>query len=199
MMVTRNTAGGGAQTNANGLHFEDFTALHHLLPLISGGTYNIQNMQLFINGVLQNNFIYLPKGQFRHFLSQMHPELAARIVNGSIWSKELRPDQVMIIGNTINILEAKTQNIAGSVDEKLQTCDFKKKQFERLLEPIYRVEYVYLLDDWFLDEKYRDVKAYINASGCKYFFARQSYDQLQFLNFINQQLQHNNNSLSMVF
>lgn len=24
------------------------------------------------------------------------------------------------------ILEVKTQNVAGSVDEKLQTCDFKK-------------------------------------------------------------------------
>ena len=198
-MATKNTSGGGAQTNANGLHFEDFTALHNLLPLISGGTYQIQNNQLFINGVCQDKFMYLPKGRFRPFMRQMHPMLDAQITNASIWSKELRPDQVMIIGNTINIFEAKTQNGSGSVDEKLQTCDFKKKQFERLLEPIYRVEYVYLLDDWFLDEKYRDVKAYINASGCKYFFARQSYDQLQFLNFINQQLQHNNNSLSMVF
>lgn len=187
-MTPPNTAGGGAQTNINGLLFEDFTALHNLLPLISGGTFQIRNTQLFINGVQQEKFRYLSKGQFRHFLSQMHPELAARIVNGSIWSKELRPDQVMIIGNTINILEAKTQNTTGSVDEKLQTCDFKKKQFERLFEPIYRVEYVYLLDDWFLDEKYRDVKAYINASGCRYFFARQSYDQVQFLSFINQQL-----------
>lgn len=198
-MATKNTSGGGARTNVNGLLFEDFTALHNLLPLISSGTHQIQNNQLFIKGVRQSNFIYLPKGHFRLFLRQMHPMLDDQIADGGIWSKELRPDQAMIIGNTINILEAKTQNGKGSVDEKLQTCDFKKKQFERLLEPIYRVEYVYLLDDWFLDEKYRDVKAYINASGCKYFFARQSYDQLQFLNFINQQLQHNNNSLSMVF
>ena len=198
-MATKNTSGGGARTNVNGLLFEDFTALHHLLPLISGGTYNIQNMQLFINGVLQNNFMYLPKGRFRPFLRQMHPMLDAQITNGSIWSKELRPDQVMIIGNTINILEAKTQNGAGSVDEKLQTCDFKKKQFERLFTGLYRVEYVYLLDDWFLDNKYRDVKWYITASGCRYFFAKQPYDQRQFIDFINLQLQYANNFQSMVF
>lgn len=187
-MATKNTSGGGARTNVNGLLFEDFTALHNLLPLISSGTHQIQNNQLFIKGVRQSNFIYLPKGHFRLFLRQMHPMLDAKITNGSIWSKELRPDQVMIIGNTINILEAKTQNGAGSVDEKLQTCVFKKEQFERLFVGLYRVEYVYLLDNWFLNDKYRDVKKYINDSGCKFFFPKEIVDQGNFLNFINAQL-----------
>jgi hypothetical protein len=44
------------------------------------------------------------------------------------------------------IIEIKYQETAGSVDEKLQTCDFKKKQYERLLRPLKLiVEYCYVL------------------------------------------------------
>ena len=32
--------------------------------------------------------------------------------------------------NKLIIIEKKWQQIEGSVDEKLQTCDFKKKQYE---------------------------------------------------------------------
>jgi hypothetical protein len=32
------------------------------------------------------------------------------------------------------------------------------------------VEYIYLLDDWFRDEKYRDVLDYIHSVGCDYYF-----------------------------
>lgn len=55
--------------------------------------------------------------------------------NGVDWkkhlSKKLLPDNCIyvIVNNTAFILEVKHQQIAGSVDEKLQTCDFKKKQY----------------------------------------------------------------------
>lgn len=43
-------------------------------------------------------------------------------------SYQLLPDNgiYVIINNTVFIIEVKTQHSKGSVDEKLQTCDFKK-------------------------------------------------------------------------
>lgn len=88
-------------------------------------------------------------------------------------SKKLLPDDsiFVIIQNTVFIIECKHQQVAGSVDEKLQTCDFKKKQYKKLLSKAnLDVEYIYLLDNWFRDPKYKDVLDYIQSVGCDYYF-----------------------------
>lgn len=88
-------------------------------------------------------------------------------------SKQLLPDDsiFVLLNNTLFIIECKHQQTAGSVDEKLQTCDFKKKQYKKLMASAnIDVEYIYLLDDWFRDEKYRDVLDYIHSVGCDYYF-----------------------------
>jgi len=90
-----------------------------------------------------------------------------------IISKRLLPDDAIYVikENTIFIIEIKHQEVAGSVDEKLQTCDFKKRQYQKLFSELnYEVEYIYILDDWFRDEKYRDVLDYIISVDCKYYF-----------------------------
>ena len=77
----------------------------------------------------------------------------------SIISKRLLPDEVIYVlnSNTLFVLEKKFQTGSGSVDEKLQTCDFKKKQYVKLFQDIPRnVEYIYVLSDWFTDNKYKD-------------------------------------------
>lgn len=88
-------------------------------------------------------------------------------------SSQLLPDNgiYVIINNTVFIIEVKTQNTPGSVDEKLQTCDFKKKQYQKLFFPLnIEVQYVYILDDWFKKPKYKDVLDYIISVGCQYYF-----------------------------
>ena len=83
------------------------------------------------------------------------------------------PDDAIYVirENTINILELKYQETEGSVDEKLQTCDFKRKQYQRLFSTLnYEVEYIYILSDWFRNEKYRDVLEYIISVNCRYYF-----------------------------
>ncbi len=88
-------------------------------------------------------------------------------------SKRLLPDDsiFVIIKNTVYIIECKHQQVGGSVDEKLQTCDFKKKEYKKLLSKAnLDVEYIYLLDDWFRNEKYRDVLDYIHSVDCDYYF-----------------------------
>jgi hypothetical protein len=88
-------------------------------------------------------------------------------------SKKLLPDDAIyvIVNNTIFIVELKFQKIRGSVDEKLQTCDFKKKQYRKLLAPLnFEVEYIYILNDWFRHAQYKDVLDYVISVGCQYYF-----------------------------
>ena len=88
-------------------------------------------------------------------------------------SKRLFPDEALyvIINNTLFIIEMKFQKVAGSVDEKLQTCDFKKKQYQKLFSRAnIEVEYIYLLSDWFKKPEYKDVLDYIISVRCYYYF-----------------------------
>jgi hypothetical protein len=91
----------------------------------------------------------------------------------AILSKKLLPDDsiYVIVNNLLYIIEIKYQQVAGSTDEKLQTCDFKKKQYKKLLAPLnIDVEYIYLLSDWFKKPEYKDALNYIISVGCSYYF-----------------------------
>jgi hypothetical protein len=88
-------------------------------------------------------------------------------------SKKLLPDEAIyvIINNTLFVIELKFQKVAGSVDEKLQTCDFKRKQYAKLMAALnIEVEYIYILSDWFRKREYKDVLDYIISVGCQYYF-----------------------------
>ncbi|MBZ7930540.1 MULTISPECIES: PD-(D/E)XK nuclease superfamily protein [Campylobacter] len=88
-------------------------------------------------------------------------------------SKRLLPDDsiFVVINNTIYIIECKFQSVPGSVDEKLQTCDFKKKQYQKLFSRVnIEVEYIYLLSRWFQKPEYKDVLDYIISMHCQYYF-----------------------------
>jgi hypothetical protein len=90
-----------------------------------------------------------------------------------ILSKRLLPDEAIyvILNNTLFVIEMKFQKVAGSVDEKLQTCDFKKKQYKKLMAPLnIEVEYIYILSDWFKRPEYKDTLDYVISVGCQYYF-----------------------------
>lgn len=88
-------------------------------------------------------------------------------------SKRLFPDEALyvIVNNTLFIIEMKSQIVSGSVDEKLQTCDFKRKQYCKLMAPLnIEVEYIYILNDWFKSPAYKDTLDYVISVGCQYYF-----------------------------
>lgn len=91
-----------------------------------------------------------------------------------IVSKKLLPDDAIFViaNNTLFILEVKFQCVAGSTDEKLQTCDFKIKQYKKLFSQLnIEVQYIYILNDWFKKPEYKDVLDYIiSINGCSYYF-----------------------------
>jgi len=88
-------------------------------------------------------------------------------------SKKLLPDDAIYVisNNTIFIIEVKYQEVTGSVDEKLQTCGFKLKQYQRLFAPLnHKVEFIYILNEWFKKPEYKDTLDYIIYMNCRYYF-----------------------------
>lgn len=153
---------GGANTKT-GLVFEGKTDLTQFLNAQKG--YKIIDGNVYYKG----KFIarIFKKHGFYKFLKELEINWKHHI------SKRLLPDDsiFVIIANTLFVIECKFQQMAGSVDEKLQTCDFKKKQYQKLLSHAnIEVEYIYLLSDWFKKAEYKDVLDYILSVRCYYFF-----------------------------
>jgi hypothetical protein len=153
---------GGANTKT-GLIFEGKTDLSTFL--------NSQKGYKVIDGIVYYNRNEVGRIYKKH---DFYNFLEAEGVNWkSIISKKLLPDDsiYVFIKNTFYIIECKFQQVAGSVDEKLQTCDFKKKQYQKLLSHLNtEVEYIYLLSDWFKKTEYKDVLDYIISVRCGYYF-----------------------------
>jgi hypothetical protein len=163
---------GGANTQT-GIQFEKNTDFIEFLNTIAGYTstkipnYNDSYFVYYNNLLVARTF---PKYDLYKFLEREY-----NLNWQEILSKRLLPD------DAIYVIKDNTVHIAGSVDEKLQTCDFKKKHYQKLFSRInYSVEYLYILEKaWFGDPKYRDTLDYIIDMGCKWYF---NYLPLQEIN-----------------
>lgn len=157
-----NTVGGGAKTNLNGLAFEERTNLLEALNIHPDFT--VFGNQIFRNETIVA-YYYEKHKLYKNFLEP------SGINFETIISKQLLPDGVLLVGDTVYIIEKKFQAGGGSVDEKIQTCDFKKKQYVKLFSPLgIKVEFYYVLSNFFNHPKYQDVFDYIRSVGCDYFF-----------------------------
>lgn len=155
---------GGAKTSASGLKFESRVEMKKLLAAIRG--YDVKGDTVYFRNEKVAEFY----GKNKLYKNLLEPK---NVDYSSIISKRLLPDEAILIlaGRTLFIIEIKFQGVSGSVDEKLQTCDFKRKQYAKLLESIgIDVEYVYILNDWFKKPEYRDVLEYVKSVGCHYFY-----------------------------
>lgn len=167
-MIKGGTGGGNTTT---GLRFEQRTDIRQIFENIEGYSIiestNRTGYEIWLN---HEKLAYcFKKRELYRFLEQ-----EPYCVN---WqehlSKRLEPDNALfvIVRDTLFIIEIKFQQVSGSVDEKLQTCDFKRKQYSKLVRDLgWRVEYVYVLNDWFRDPVYRDTLDYIHSMNCHYLF-----------------------------
>ncbi|MDE7322077.1 MAG: hypothetical protein K2N73_04995 [Lachnospiraceae bacterium] len=159
-MIKNGKGGGNTKT---GLIFEGKTDLSTFLSSQPG--YCVNDGIVFYND--EKVARIFKKHSFYKYLKEIGVEWE------KIISKKLLPDDsiYVIVNNTLFIIECKYQQVEGSVDEKLQTCDFKKKQYQKLMAPVnIDVEYIYLLSDWFRNSKYKDVLDYIISVRCQYYF-----------------------------
>ncbi len=153
---------GGGNT-ITGLNFERGRDVLSVIKKVKG--YSVKGNVIYYKGkrVAQSFKKY---GLYRYLESR-------KVDYKKIVSKRLLPDEAIyvIINNTLFIIEMKFQKVSGSVDEKLQTCDFKKKQYRKLMAPLnVEVEYIYILSDWFRKPEYKDTLDYIISVGCQYYF-----------------------------
>lgn len=173
----KNIFGGGSQTNVNGLQFEQDTDLLEALStigVIAKKSTNISNRQIKNKNVPYDIFAngeYIGKAFQKkglYIFLESHNIKAEDII-----SKKLEPDDVFYFEkiNKVFVIEKKFQSTSGSVDEKLQTCEFKKIQYQKLFSSLpVQVEYLYVLSDWFKDPSYQDTLQFIVDKGCHYFF-----------------------------
>ena len=155
---------GGRTPQKHGLHFEKRTDIATVISKIPG--YSVVGDSVTYNGK-DVALLYKKNKLYSKLLASMSVDYRKLI------SKRLLPDDaVLVLANkTLFIVETKFQTVAGSVDEKLQTCDFKLQQYHKLVKPLgLDVKYVYILNNWFQKKEYADVLAYIKSVGCDYFF-----------------------------
>lgn len=159
-MIKNGKGGGNTKT---GLVFEGKVDLATFLNGQPG--YHVKDNDVFYNG--EKVARILKKNGFYRFLTEIGIEWE------SVISKKLYPDDsiYVFVNNTLFIIECKSQKVSGSVDEKLQTCDFKRKEYQKLMSQVnIEVEYIYILDHWFRNPKYKDVLDYIISVNCQYYF-----------------------------
>lgn len=153
---------GGANTRT-GLLFEERVDLATLLAQQPG--YHVEGIHVYFHG--KEVALVFKKHDFYRYIEQFGIDWRQHL------SKKLLPDNCLfvLVNNTLYIIEVKFQHCAGSVDEKLQTCDYKRKRYQKLLSELnIEVEYVYVLNDWFMKPEYKDTLEYILSVGCRYYF-----------------------------
>lgn len=154
---------GGAKT-VTGLHFESRVNLLTKIAEVPG--YKVTGNKIHYQGKLLA-YSYPKHDLYIKFLAPKGIDYKAYV------SKKYLPDEALYVPsqNTFYIIEVKFQNGGGSVDEKLQTCDFKKKIYLKLLSTLkINVEYMFILNDYFNKSSFDDAFRYIKEVGCDYFF-----------------------------
>lgn len=155
--------GMGGGNTITGLNFEKERDILEILK--NAKDYSVKNSVIYFHDK------EVARSYRKHGLYRL---LAEKKVNWrKIVSKRLFPDEALyvVVNNTLFIVEMKFQRVGGSVDEKLQTCDFKKKQYRKLMAPLnIDVEYIYILNDWFKSPAYKDTLDYVISVGCQYYF-----------------------------
>ena len=125
------TGGYGGANTLTGLDFEREVDFQDLLAAKEG--YELKPIHgkpgrgVFYQGKLVARCFR--KNEFYKFLDEHGVDWKSKV------SKRLLPDDALlvIVRETLFIIEVKYQQVAGSVDEKLQTCDFKRKQYLKLV------------------------------------------------------------------
>ena len=158
--INKGCSAGGKNTNFNGLSYENITNITIKLESKEIKKFGKNINDIYHMYEINNNIIYrLIKNGLKNFLINEY---------NSKCEKNLEPDEcfVNVKNKKIYILEKKFQQVSGSVDEKIQTAQFKFEYYKELY-PTFTIKYAYVLSDWFKADKYKPEMRYLE----KYNFA----------------------------
>ncbi len=180
---------GGAKTAKSGADFETQTSRDLLDRLMSRGFrvtnyHHLSTNSKTLHGVdlvspQQNKLqIFYQDGIYKLFLEPRGIDWRDR------FSARLKPDTAIFseATKTLTIIEKKQQEGAGSVAEKLQTCDYKLTYYKDLTKDLgIEVELVWQLGSYFAQQEsnLKSVFEYMLAKGSRYFFHEVPLDALQ--------------------
>jgi hypothetical protein len=129
----KGTGAGGSKTNYNGLNFEEKTSIEHNLDKLKyikkEIKINKRKGYYYQNDNINNNIIYFTKSCKNSF--KLYFEKEFKIITYR------QPDEAYLIKQDNNyilkILEKKNQNVEGSVEDKLKTGAFNRREYELMV------------------------------------------------------------------
>jgi hypothetical protein len=180
-IINKGTGAGGANTNINGLQFEEVVDLKD----------RYESIQTSRNGIGSEVTF---KGHSRTFIevskSALHKHME-KIGEKNMTLKPAAgcklPDEAYIDLEKKNmfIIEKKFQQTSGSADEKLQTGLFKQLHYKELF-PNFKIYYMYCLSDWFKREE--SALNYLKDGGIPVFWGSSETCKEKIIEFIHNPL-----------
>jgi hypothetical protein len=177
-IINNGTGAGGANTNKNGLSYEEFTDLKDKYKKKDN------DYEVIFEG-FDNKFIKANKSEFHKYMEKIgEKNLDLQPAAGC-----KQPDEAYIDLNKKNIfiIEKKFQQGPGSVDEKIQTGPFKKMHYKELF-PNFKIYYIYCLSDWFKRDEYRSVLCYLEKNDIPIFWGSSETFKEDIIKFIHNSL-----------
>ena len=166
-IINKGTGAGGAKTTKNGIEFEEKTSIEHTLS--SNNFIKIvvnkrkKDSYYFENNYSHKKIIYMKQNGLKYYFKQNF--------DIDIYKK---PDEAFLVcsGNKyhLKILEKKNQNVGGSVEDKLKTGLFSKKEYEKMLNKkkllyTFEVSYAFCISK-FLQNKFESTEIkYLNMKN----------------------------------
>lgn len=175
---------GGAKTQKAGEAFENLT-LSNLVHSFEENGYKVQSTRpggLSPRGITFRNSQENVVEMF--FKAALHKDFfePQGVKSSDYFSARLEPDTAIYShkAKTLTIIEKKQQTGAGSVAEKLQTCDYKMLYYSTLCKPLkIKVHLFWQLGPYFLENQngLRSVFEYMESKGSQYFFHEIPFDE----------------------
>jgi hypothetical protein len=180
MSVTnKGTGAGGANTNANGLPYEAYTDLSDSYTEIqerpkeeSGTKYKYPMKVVSFAGYDKRIYVGNKKA-FHSGMELLGFTMVLPVALGITQPAHgcRQPDEAYVDTQSkqIVIIEKKFQQCGGSVCEKIQSGEFKRRQYQKMY-PHFKVHYVYCLSSWFKENCAAEIDDLVNHSNIPVFF-----------------------------
>jgi len=178
-IINKGTGAGGANTNKNGLQFEEVADLKDRYESIIRRKIG---SEVKFKGHLCT-FIEVSKSALHKYMEKIGEK--NMMLKPAAGCK--KPDEAYIDleKKNIFIIEKKFQQTSGSADEKLQTGYFKQLHYKELF-PNFKIYYMYCLSDWFKREE--SALKYLKDSGIPVFWGNSETCKEKIIEFIHNPL-----------
>lgn len=175
-IINKGTGAGGANTNKNGLQFEEVADLKDRYESIIRRKIG---SEVKFKGHLCT-FIEVSKSALHKYMEKIGEK--NMMLKPAAGCK--KPDEAYIDleKKNIFIIEKKFQQTSGSADEKLQTGYFKQLHYKELF-PNFKIYYMYCLSDWFKREE--SALKYLKDSGIPVFWGNSETCKEKIIEFIH--------------